>query len=122
MSQYRNYSPSRPSDTYCMVVTLCNVVSPLQFDMQGKIVAWVHSPTQFNAYFCQGSCINPLIGSNITLHAQIQAKLHATKPSVVNNPCCVPTKLSSLDVYYYAGREKKNLTLHDMVVEECDCR
>ncbi|KAK3598176.1 hypothetical protein CHS0354_020731 [Potamilus streckersoni] len=83
---------------------------------------WINSPKQFNAYVCEGICSNPLIGSNITLHAQIQAKLHAMKPNVINNPCCVATRLSSLDVYYYVGRNKKNITLHEMVVEECDCR
>ncbi|KAK3608991.1 hypothetical protein CHS0354_003890 [Potamilus streckersoni] len=83
--------------------------------------SWVNTPKEFNAYTCVGECSFPLVDPNTTMHAKFQAHIHITKPKEVNNPCCVPTKLSSLVIYYYYGRKKHNITLDGMIVEECAC-
>ncbi|XP_063289926.1 bone morphogenetic protein 2-like [Pelobates fuscus] len=86
--------------------------------------AWIISPKGYNAYFCKGTCSFPL-GQDMgaTNHASVQSIVHILKLNKdVSKPCCVPNKLTSINLLYF--NEEENVVLkqyNDMVAVSCGC-
>ena len=93
----------------------------IEFDKIGQ--NHIIQPSGYNAYYCHGECPD-ILGSemNPTTHAILQNKWHVTTGKV-EAPCCVPTKLSSIQVLLHDDNGKiRNKQMENMVVEECGCR
>ncbi|KAK3608996.1 hypothetical protein CHS0354_003895 [Potamilus streckersoni] len=82
---------------------------------------FIHSPKEANVFYCLGECPFPLNWTESTNHSLLQSYSHQHKQTDVKQPCCVPTRLSCLDVEYYLGRNKTSMCIEDLVVEECGC-
>ncbi|NWW59861.1 BMP7 protein, partial [Ifrita kowaldi] len=85
---------------------------------------WIIHPSGYNAFYCKGSCLFPLGGSqNATNHATVQSIVYTLKLSQdVSTPCCVPDELRSLNLLYFD--DKQNVVLKnykDMVATRCGC-
>nr|DBA15510.1 TPA: hypothetical protein GDO54_004710 [Pyxicephalus adspersus] len=92
-----------------------------------KDIGWdsfIVFPQQYDAGQCVGKCYFPITeGLTPTKHAVIQSLMHNNKPKVVNNPCCVPTKLEPMPVVYVENNKLViNNNYEDMKVVECGCR
>ncbi|KAL3888103.1 hypothetical protein ACJMK2_000485 [Sinanodonta woodiana] len=88
-----------------------------------KTLGWdnfIIAPSGYNAYYCAGECPLQLANFNSTRHAQIQGLTSAKNPKIPK-PCCVPTKLSSLQVLYTVNFNVKNEHWKDMIVDACGC-
>ncbi|CAH2321612.1 bone morphogenetic 2-like [Pelobates cultripes] len=87
--------------------------------------AWIISPKGYNAYFCKGTCSFPL-GQDMgaTNHASVQSIVHILKLNKdVSKPCCVPNKLTSINLLYF--NEEENVVLkqyNDMVATPVQVR
>lgn len=80
-------------------------------------------PRSYEAYRCSGECPDPIpTHMKPTNHALIQKQMNGIDKKWPS-PCCVPTKLSSIQVLYH-GPDKKihRQRFQEMVVEECGCR
>ncbi|XP_071829661.1 uncharacterized protein [Apostichopus japonicus] len=83
-------------------------------------------PREFNAYYCAGTCSKP------TKH-NISPNNHAAILNIMNTlgassvplpaPCCVPDKMTSLNVLFFQEDGRVELqTFSNMQVESCSCR
>uniref|UniRef100_A0A146LIR5 Inhibin beta B chain n=3 Tax=Lygus hesperus TaxID=30085 RepID=A0A146LIR5_LYGHE len=85
---------------------------------------WVIQPTDYNAYFCKGTCAN---AATISLS---KAPYHTImrKYNLISHrhldviPCCTPARLSPLQVIY---KDQNNTIfqriIQDLTVESCGC-
>ncbi|XP_072045201.1 bone morphogenetic protein 4-like [Amphiura filiformis] len=83
---------------------------------------WVHSPHEYNAYYCDGSC--PQGHRMASTYAVIKSQMHIVNPSQWNAPCCTASKLGPLPVLHYDSSSPDLFTvtvMDDWVVEECMC-
>ena len=84
---------------------------------------WIIYPKNFNAYRCAGRCKGFLDSyDNPTNHAILQGLVRIRDRRRAPEPCCVPTKLSTMSILYY---EKGSIVMknhEDMTVQECGCR
>ncbi|XP_061412721.1 inhibin beta B chain-like [Lethenteron reissneri] len=88
---------------------------------------WIIQPSGYQSNFCLGKC--PLYmagtpGASASFHNAIinQYRLRGVEPMASKNPCCVPTRLTSMSMLYLDKQNniiKKDVP--DMVVEECGC-
>ena len=85
---------------------------------------WVVAPHGYDAYYCHGQCLFPLAEHlNATNHAIVQTLTNSVNPTVVPNPCCVPTELSSISMLYVDEHDLVVLKSYPkMAVEACGCR
>ncbi|XP_020614137.1 dorsalin-1-like [Orbicella faveolata] len=79
-------------------------------------------PESFNAYQCRGKC-SLTQGNTFTLHSLLEAFVNKKGNKADGEGCCVPTKLRSLSVIYYAKEHGifERRTFQDMIIEECGC-
>ena len=88
--------------------------------------SWVIAPPSYAAYRCTGQCSAPIGGQlNPTTHAIFQSTIADLPGSDVDDPCCVPIKLSGISLLYYDTKYRRSISLkliQNMVVEECGCR
>lgn len=111
---------------------VCNVQSELccqfpitvTFDDIG--LNWIVYPKTYTTYQCAGSCPSDdrLLSLARNDLAVIRSSLHRLNSSLHPAPCCVPTKLSHLDILYTTEDDPPTLEmqeLRDFVVEECQC-
>lgn len=87
--------------------------------------SFIVAPPGYSAYQCKGVCEAPLSqDQHPSNHATIQAMIHKMNLTKdVERACCVPTKLSSLNILFLG--EDQNAVLkrvEDMVVDQCGCR
>ena len=85
---------------------------------------WIVAPHGYDAYYCHGQCLFPLAEHlNATNHAIVQTLTNSVHPTLVPNPCCVPTELSSISMLYV---DEHNLVVlksyPKMAVDACGCR
>lgn len=94
---------------------------------------YVFIPFMYNARQCAGSCSHSvLMGQNKlgTNHAKIMASAYAVSkydPTLrflhePRNPCCVPTRYSSMTLVVDVGEGIEYMIYPAMRVEECGCR
>ena len=86
--------------------------------------SWVVAPSDFNAYYCSGTCGYPM-------HSQVNPTNHALVISVIKavknlhhlpQSCCVPQTYEPLSLLYFD--ENKNVVLKNfpqMIVTSCGC-
>ncbi|KAK3598261.1 hypothetical protein CHS0354_034242 [Potamilus streckersoni] len=84
--------------------------------------SWIIAPAGYNAFYCSGECKFPLTDHmNATMHATVQSRVHDTKPEIPN-PCCVPNKLSNIQLLYKDDNDNVVYKIYQgMVVETCGC-
>ena len=59
---------------------------------------------------------------NATNHAVIQALVNSMNPRLVDGPCCVPNKYSSLSLLYTDSSDRIVLkNYNEMIVDSCGC-
>ena len=83
---------------------------------------WIHSPAEYNAYYCDGSC--PQTARMASMYATIKAQMHLVDPTQWNAPCCTASSLGPLPVLHYDLESPDRLSvsvMDDWVVEECMC-
>ncbi|KAL9978260.1 hypothetical protein ACROYT_G015758 [Oculina patagonica] len=83
---------------------------------------YIIAPDGFSAYYCNGGCYFPLDGlTKPTDHAILQSLLYVYVS--VPDPCCVPTKLSTISVLYFDDNKTVQLKkMENMVAKECGCQ
>ncbi|KAM9369176.1 growth/differentiation factor 15 [Phaethornis superciliosus] len=80
---------------------------------------WIIAPNSYYMRFCQGSC--PHNYKAATMHAQIQARVHALSKATPP-PCCVPAAYDPMVLMHYDGEGRLVSTLfEDMLVTSCHC-
>ncbi|XP_008499212.1 growth/differentiation factor 15 [Calypte anna] len=80
---------------------------------------WIIAPNSYSMRFCQGSC--PHNYKAATMHAQIQARVHALSKATPP-PCCVPAAYDPMVLMHYDGEGRLVSTLfEDMLVTSCHC-
>ena len=83
-------------------------------------MTFVTQPVEFDLGDCVGYC--PTLHGHASTYTRIKSRLDRNY-----SPCCVPTKLESLEVVltYYSREEKKFVTvmdkLEDALVKSCGC-
>ncbi|KAL3887858.1 hypothetical protein ACJMK2_000247 [Sinanodonta woodiana] len=84
--------------------------------------SFIFVPAGYQAYYCAGACTYPLADHmNATVHAVIQSIVHSSNPEIPQ-PCCVPTKLSPIQLLYKDNNNNVvSKTYNDMIVEACGC-
>ncbi|XP_014672753.1 PREDICTED: bone morphogenetic protein 7-like [Priapulus caudatus] len=84
---------------------------------------WIIAPDGYSAFYCYGECAFPLNARmNASNHAIVQTLVNLMKPDSVPKPCCVPTKLSAIQVLYYDKNSNVILKKYrNMIVKACGC-
>ena len=81
------------------------------------------APKGMNINYCIGQCIYPFPSdTSHTLHAEMQALLHATDHRSIPRVCCSPVRYQPTALLYYT--ENRTLTLkrfNKMSVKQCGC-
>jgi bone morphogenetic protein 4 len=85
---------------------------------------WIVAPPGYEAYYCSGDCVFPIVDHlNTTNHAIVQTLVNSISPSLAPKACCVPTQLSSICMLYLDAANKVVLkNYQDMSVVGCGCR
>ncbi|CAL8094213.1 unnamed protein product [Calicophoron daubneyi] len=113
-------SPSSPNRNMCSRRSMMVDFAQLGWNQ------WIISPTRYDAHMCVGKCPFPLGQAFYpTNHAVVQMLMHqlsSQNQPPIARPCCVPKKLSPLNVLYYDEQSRVVLKAYDdMVVETCGC-
>ncbi|XP_038599271.1 bone morphogenetic protein 7-like [Tachyglossus aculeatus] len=87
---------------------------------------WLISPKGFQTNYCKGKCYFPLAnGPKITNHATLQSflvRMGLRLDHEFPHPCCVPDKLSPINLLYYDDDNNVVLKVfQDMVADRCGC-
>ncbi len=82
---------------------------------------WIHSPGEYNAYHCDGSC--PQNHRMASTYAIIKSQMHIADPEQWKAPCCTASRLGPLRVLHYDNEQDMFTVsvMDDWVVEECMC-
>lgn len=83
---------------------------------------WIVSPSEYNAYYCDGTC--PQGHRVASTYALIKSQMHMVDPAQWNAPCCTASRLGSLPIMHYDHTSPERYTvtiMDDLIVEECMC-
>lgn len=85
---------------------------------------WIIAPLDYDAHYCEGACDFPLRSHlEPTNHAVIQTLMNSMDPGISPASCCVPSKLSPINILYIdSSNNVVYKQYEDMVVESCGCR
>nr|XP_042906095.1 inhibin beta chain [Parasteatoda tepidariorum] len=84
---------------------------------------WIIAPKGYYANFCMGNCIGRrTYSSHHNFHSHIIEEYRNRNPYASIQPCCAPTKLSSMSLIYFdADMNIIKTDLPKMIVDECGC-
>ncbi|KAK3598233.1 hypothetical protein CHS0354_017915 [Potamilus streckersoni] len=82
---------------------------------------WLVAPVGYNAFYCAGECERPQPDLSFNSYQSIFEVVSATNP-IIPTPCCVPTKLSAINVITNLNSKVEKYTWDNMVIDECGCR
>ncbi|KAK3598253.1 hypothetical protein CHS0354_034234 [Potamilus streckersoni] len=84
--------------------------------------SWITAPVGYQAYFCAGDCRFPLADHlNPSVHAILQVIQRNINPAI-SKVCCVPTKMSPINILYMSNNTVVVAKYPNMVVDACGCR
>ena len=102
--------------------TFCSM-KKLTINFQALNWSFIIAPDRFEANWCSGECPRTLTnGFNPTIHAILQSLFHWHVDKDVAQPCCVPDKLSTVNVLYYDQSDVITYkSYHGMRATSCGC-
>ena len=83
--------------------------------------SWLMSPSDYNGYYCHGSCTYPLTDKPDN-HATIQSIMHKLNNKIVGPPCCVPTEYEKLPVLHLFEGKTIFRLIEGFIVKSCGCK
>ncbi|KAK3581592.1 hypothetical protein CHS0354_001229, partial [Potamilus streckersoni] len=83
--------------------------------------SWLVAPVGYRAFYCAGECERPQPDLRSNNYQSIFEVVSATNPNIPK-PCCVPTKLSAINVLTILNKVVEVGLWENMVIDECGCR
>lgn len=117
LTDYYNRETLPSSEKPCRLNTFYVSFKDLQWQ------DWIIAPEGYDANFCSGQCKFPLTSSmNATNHAIVRTLVNLARPSSIPEPCCTPSRLSTISLLYF--HDDNNVVLRkyrNMAVRQCGC-